>query len=156
MTKIGNYHIFKDIPRMATKFMKKHFKDKWVTGMEIGVEKGLNAKNLLRELNIKALYLIDPNQEWFPSATNIYRFYERSPEALSSIKGKFDFIYVDGDHSYEAVKKDLEASFKLLKRQGVLSGHDIDQIGVTRAVFEFCKGLNKTPVISGLDWWFVK
>ena len=36
----------------------------------------------------------------------------------------FDFIYIDADHTYEAVKKDLESWYPKLKKNGILSGHD--------------------------------
>ena len=31
--------------------------------------------------------------------------------------GKFDLIFIDGDHSYEGVKKDTENAFKLLRKE---------------------------------------
>jgi predicted O-methyltransferase YrrM len=35
-----------------------------------------------------------------------------------------DFIYIDGDHSYDAVKQDLEMYLPKLKDNGVIGGHD--------------------------------
>jgi len=44
---------------------------------------------------------------------------------FSSIKNKFDMIFIDGDHRYEAVKKDTENAFKLLKnKDSVIVWHD--------------------------------
>jgi len=49
-----------------------------------------------------------------------------------------DLIYVDGDHSYEGVLKDLKAAIRLLKPgTGWLAGHDFHcngpvQVQVTR------------------------
>jgi len=53
----------------------------------------------------------------------------------------FDLIYIDGDHSYSGVKKDLEISFKKIKKGGFISGHDYTPQfqGVIDAVNEFCK-----------------
>jgi len=43
--------------------------------------------------------------------------------------GKFDLIFVDGDHSYEAIKKDSENVFKLLKNEkSIIVWHDYLQI----------------------------
>ncbi len=39
---------------------------------------------------------------------------------------KFDFIFIDGDHSYEGVKKDFEMYKNLLSPRGVIGFHDID------------------------------
>jgi hypothetical protein len=61
----------------------------------------------------------------------------------------FDLIYLDGDHSYEGVKKDLIQSFKKIKNGGYICGHDYEtnnlktnnfyNFGVKKAVDEFCK-----------------
>ena len=36
----------------------------------------------------------------------------------------FDFIYIDGDHSYEWVKLDIRHSLPFLKPHGIIAGHD--------------------------------
>lgn len=38
--------------------------------------------------------------------------------------GYFDFIFIDGDHSYESVKQDIEMWLPKLKEDGVLAGDD--------------------------------
>lgn len=63
----------------------------------------------------------------------------------------FDFIYLDADHSYEAVKGDIELAWPLIRPGGALAGHDyticedrvVDRghyagFGVKQAVDEFC------------------
>jgi len=39
---------------------------------------------------------------------------------------KFDFIFIDGDHSYEGVKKDFEMYSPLIKPGGYIAFHDIN------------------------------
>jgi len=39
---------------------------------------------------------------------------------------QFDFIFIDGDHTYEGVKKDFEMYKNLLSPRGVIGFHDID------------------------------
>lgn len=56
----------------------------------------------------------------------------------------FDWVYIDGNHLYEFVKKDLESYFSKLKRGGLLIGDDYAtkgwwNDGVTKAVDEFAK-----------------
>jgi hypothetical protein len=54
--------------------------------------------------------------------------------------GSLDFVWIDADHGYEAVGRDLAAWFPRVKRRGVLGGHDYmnnDFPGVRRAVDEF-------------------
>lgn len=54
----------------------------------------------------------------------------------------FDWIYIDGDHQYEFVKKDLEMFYPKVKTNGLIAGDDYDnagwwQGGVKKAVDEF-------------------
>lgn len=54
----------------------------------------------------------------------------------------FDAIYIDGDHTYDAVLSDLNKSFRAIKNDGFLMGHDYHyNIGgdVVNAVHEFCR-----------------
>jgi hypothetical protein len=50
-----------------------------------------------------------------------------------------DILYLDADHSYEGVKKDLEAWYPKVKDGGVIAGHDFinEAYGVRQAVEEF-------------------
>lgn len=52
----------------------------------------------------------------------------------------FDMVYVDGDHDYIGVKKDLKVCFDKVKNGGFLVGHDYSSMfqGVVNAVDEFC------------------
>lgn len=55
------------------------------------------------------------------------------------IFGKADLVYIDADHSYEAVKADIEAWLPHVKPGGFIAGHDYQpdqQPGVVRAVNE--------------------
>jgi len=38
---------------------------------------------------------------------------------------KFDIILIDGDHSYEQVKKDTENAFRFLEKNGIIIWHDV-------------------------------
>jgi len=42
------------------------------------------------------------------------------------LKGrKVDFLFIDGDHSYEGVKKDFEMYSPLVRKGGIIAFHDI-------------------------------
>ena len=56
-----------------------------------------------------------------------------------------DLIFIDADHSYESVKKDIEKYSPKLKVGGLLTGHDIDYPGVNRAVTEVIKNFDVGP-----------
>ena len=47
-----------------------------------------------------------------------------------------DFVFIDADHTYEGVKKDIDAWYPKVKKGGLVSGHDIDWPDVKRAVDE--------------------
>jgi cephalosporin hydroxylase len=49
----------------------------------------------------------------------------RMVEAL--ISGGLDFLFIDGDHSYEGVKKDFEMYSPLVKKGGLIGFHDISK-----------------------------
>lgn len=56
----------------------------------------------------------------------------------------FDWVYIDGNHLYEFVKKDLELFYKKVKKGGFITGDDYGgegwwKGGVKKAVDEFIK-----------------
>jgi predicted O-methyltransferase YrrM len=53
-----------------------------------------------------------------------------------------DFIFIDGDHAYEAVRSDITNFLPLLAPGGIFAGHDYDENwpGVMRAVDELLPG----------------
>ncbi len=85
-----------------------------------------------------------------------------SSECLSKFEDQtFDMLYIDGDHSYQGVKKDLEQAFKKVKIGGWIMGHDYEMnmnkartsydFGVKRAVDEFCKEKGQSIYAKGFD-----
>jgi predicted O-methyltransferase YrrM len=51
-------------------------------------------------------------------------------ETLEEVKrilngNQLDFLFIDGDHSYEGVKKDFEMYSPLVKKEGIIAFHDI-------------------------------
>jgi len=65
---------------------------------------------------------------------------KRSEEIdYSDIKAPLNLVFIDGDHSYAAVKTDFECVQKWLAEDGIIAFHDfsnIDYEGVTRVVGE--------------------
>lgn len=55
-----------------------------------------------------------------------------------SFTEKFDFIFIDGDHTYSAVIKDTQRALQLLNNNGVIVWHDWDNVkDVNAALNEF-------------------
>ncbi len=61
--------------------------------------------------------------------------------SLAAKRGTIDFVFIDGDHSYEACKADIFAWTPFVKTGGVIAFHDFGSRadGVTRAIFEATK-----------------
>lgn len=163
-------------PRPSTLFIKNHFQDKELAGAEVGVYEGSNAESVLKTLKISKLYLIDPyinDYNWrgnnlneakitaFQKLNNypVEFIYKKSYEANVS---ELDFVYIDANHSYESVKKDIEIYWNKIKSGGVLAGHDFidnpheNTLGVIKAVIEFAVKNNLQLYVSNSDWWVVK
>lgn len=60
-----------------------------------------------------------------------------------------DMVFIDGDHSYESVKRDIEFWRRYLIAGGLLCGHDLDQVQIKKAVID-CLGDVNNPI--GYIW----
>jgi hypothetical protein len=131
---------------------------------EIGVAEGLFATKILHKNSPKVLHLID---SWCGQRQNDLRARVERSFADQINRGNvklhqglswdiiaefpdsyFDWVYIDADHSYESVKKDLDICSMKVKHNGYICGHDyitwssgITRFGVVEAVNEF---INKT------------
>lgn len=83
---------------------------------------------------------------------------ERSVDAASCTYFRdhpVDFVYLDGSHTYEAVRADLEVWWPVLSDRGIMSGHDwTDQpihAGVKMAVTEFAGQHGLTIYITTVE-----
>jgi len=169
--------------RSAIKAVRRIFGEREIVGAEVGVFEGRNAKDMLDNLpNLKKLYLIDPYEQyegwmtdgWYdkilqakevalktlePYNERIRWVMKKTEDGIGDIEpNSLDFIYIDGNHTYEYVKKDLEIASIWVKHRGIIGGHDFapGKRGVIKAVLEFCKERNITFSIRGRDWWFEK
>jgi|3_EtaG_2_1085321.scaffolds.fasta_scaffold06854_4 hypothetical protein len=66
-------------------------------------------------------------------------------------ESSLDFVYIDGEHSYEAVSKDIGDWWPRVKRGGILAGHDYNDTnpGSIRAVDEFAEKAGVKFKITG-------
>jgi hypothetical protein len=66
-----------------------------------------------------------------------------------------DFCFIDGDHAYESVKKDIEVWWKKNKKNGILAGHDFQNKDVSMAVVEFAAS-NSLDIENGGNCWAIR
>ena len=82
-----------------------------------------------------------------------------SDEAALTIEdNSLDFVFIDGNHSYEYVYSDLKNYFNKVRSGGIFSGHDWSLSDVNRAILDFLE--EKNISISELknlknDSWFL-
>ncbi len=177
--------VVREFPRHSVRFAKNFFRGKPIVAVEIGSYKGRNAVSILKELNVEKLYIVDPYEEYdkykdreldkdditlskaYNEARKRLRKYSSkvifirkfSHDAVSMIP-EADFIYIDGNHDYEFVKKDVQDYLPKLKKKGILAGHDITNKSfnkdILKVLIEFYNKKKILPTISRTDWWIVQ
>lgn len=169
------YHVF---PRLINYYNLK-------IGVEVGVSTGGHSEKILQLTNVTMLYSVDPyipNPAGFAEDSmecmdvlytwvkmRLSRFTNRSTvvrafstdAALQFERHSIDFIFIDGDHSYQAVKADLNSWYDKVRPGGVIGGDDYATIwpGVPQAVKEFF-GTLQLPIHQDTEqpriWWVIK
>lgn len=108
--------------------------DTFPTSMVSGDKDGFNVveRNLTSVPEILTRYFNDDRVKIHKMTTTKY---------LLSCNEKLDCVYIDADHSYEAVKRDLLSAYEVVTPGGLICGHDHCESqfpGVVKAVKEFC------------------
>lgn len=138
-------------------------------GVEIGVAEGWYSREIMKLGQVEQMWGVDPyrphqgyrdytrDKTFMKLITKAYKRLGKYPnytfiEAYSLDAAKrfddnsLDWVYIDGDHSYEAVRDDIQAWLPKLKVGGLLAGDDYIKndrdkrfYDVIRAVDEFTK-----------------
>lgn len=160
----GHYDkVMKELTRRALASSDPHRK---ITVVEIGAWRGRSSFYLVDNhagISAHNIYIVDT---WLGSKSeiethhalakevNLYVDFMRNMQKLhgrftpiraTSIEaaeifdnGTVDYVFIDGEHTYEAVKADIEAWLPKLSNIGIIAGHDYDSNwpGVIKAVHE--------------------
>lgn len=150
---------------------------------EIGIFRAVLAQEVVKRCHLNRYYLIDPwrpfegegTQPWVEQITSgswddmcqgAYHIFANCPEVrivrLDSVRasklfgyGYLDMVFIDADHSYEAVLRDIRAWLPVVRNGGIISGHDYGTYkGVVRAVNEIFK--KKVQRLPGSVWYVEK
>ena len=153
------------------KFFERYFPKNGIV-VEIGVDRGRNSQRIFDLLKPAKMYLVDAwdyyltqtryytkneiliaKQMFLTTQLHTMSLWENnekvtiinleSTKAASNFEDSyFDLIYIDANHSFEAVTKDLIAWYPKLKQTGIIAGHDWNHLSVENAVKEFIKNYN--------------
>jgi len=137
------------------------------SGIEIGCWKGEFAHALLEKYGNLFLTSIDPfcyiDDIQFTTKDFLHRFRLLnlySDEAAKILSGKVDFVFIDGDHSYEQCRKDIINYAPLVRMGGLVAGHNYHKAkdsahpGVHQAVDEIYG--NKVKLHNDFIWYAEK
>ena len=153
-----------------------------IVGLEIGVASGWTMNHFLENLPNLKLTGIDPyigymdgdikitqeklDAQYLAAQDNISDFTPRG-QILRGYSKEFthvfveeslDFIFIDGDHSYEGALGDCEMYFSKIKKGGIFAGHDWCFSGVKKAVNEFREkhGSPEIKRVTNDVWYWIK
>lgn len=135
--------------------IKKH---NFINYAEIGVYKGESINHLLKKTELQTLFLIEkyPIKEKFKKYKDNQRvkcFFIDSVLASKKFPNKsLDIVFIDGDHSYKQVIKDIDAWLPKIRKGGIIAGHDFinSNFGVIKAVHE---RFNDPVIESDFVWY---
>jgi predicted O-methyltransferase YrrM len=102
-----------------------------------------NAEYVSVEKNYKYLSIF---QTVFPDATIEYN--EIDSQEINLKNRKFDFIHIDGDHSYDLVVNDIQKCLPIMDEKSILYMDDFAMPGVDRAIRE--KIIGETDLVPFL------
>lgn len=158
-----------------------NFFPKNITVAELGVFRGAFSNKIFEKIQPKELHLIDVFEgitgsgdkdgnnferidigkeylilkNFYKNNKNVFLHKGLSYEVIKKFDNNyFDLIYIDADHSYKSVKKDLEISYLKTKNNGFISGHDYNPVkyeGLCKAVNEFCEEYKQKIIIKTKD-----
>lgn len=77
---------------------------------------------------------------------NVHLIDKTSEDAKKELDKRFRFIFIDGDHSYEYVKKDISLWQDSLNSGGIMAFHDYTLEGVSKAIYEMIKKSDKFEI----------
>jgi len=159
-------------------------------GAEVGVQKGEFSKVILEEWNCSGLFLIDPWKDHPEYSSDVgavsnNEHEENLKETLNNVKkygdkveiirdfsinaseefsdGGLDFVFLDARHDAEGIREDIEHWWPLVRKGGILAGHDYanydepkNLIEVKKVVDEVLIDVNVTLDGPFPSWWIKK
>ena len=154
-----------------------------LVGVEVGVCLAHTTEAFIKGIkNLKKLYAIDnyptfvdwDGSDWNQDRQNLMKktaqekmipykskvefLHISSQEFVRTIEDEsLDFVFIDGDHSYEAALKDFENYYPKIKNGGIFAGHDIQLNSIHTALTHFLKErYDQVSIVSNSAWYLRK
>ena len=142
------------------KYFLRHLiqENNYTSMAEVGVRDGRTTFYLLDNIPSLTIYGVDlSNAGYYNNEVK-----ERYGDRLIPIQGNshtvadrvpnVDLVFIDADHSYNGCRGDIDAYVSKVNKGGILAGHDIDYLGVNKAVEERIRNYDVGPN----NVWFIK
>ena len=138
----------------------------YTRGAEVGVASGRNARTMFKTIPGLHLILVDPWKAYFrysqelcdkryAGAMKILEPYDKTVMRMPTLEaapqvpdGSLDFVYIDGDHRFDAVMLDIILWAPKVREGGIVAGHDyyeFYQAGVVSAVRSYVQAHAISP-----------
>lgn len=154
-----------------------------IIGCEIGVCLGTTSKYIVENVkNLKNIYCVDSYPvytDWNGTImdrekqdamkdfayNNLKNYHDKitfiNESSLSFSKTiseeSLDFVFIDGDHSYDGALDDFNSYFSLVKKGGIFSGHDFSLRDVNMALQQFLQNrFNEVIPLENNAWYLIK
>lgn len=122
--------------------------------LEIGVDKG-KSLSFARYVTDPGVVVCGVDLREDPKVENT-KFFRGDSSTIAAkwhwelFMWKISLLFIDGDHSYEGCKKDIQAWLPHMKQHGVIFFHDHDESspGVLQAASEFVNTYGKTHELN--------
>ena len=148
-------------------------------GAEIGVEQGYFSKEICRDNPGVRLFCIDPWQAYsrykdHVSQEKLDGFYHDAVErlapyncdlvrqaSLTAVQAfqpeTLDFVFIDGNHDFDYVVRDIIAWAPIVRKGGMLAGHDYKREGGEKTPIPFgvIQAVNSYTSAHKISPWFV-
>jgi predicted O-methyltransferase YrrM len=108
------------IGTVVKRVLGKLYSIDWYNGSTDGAE---HLREIAHNVDVRNIFI--DNMQYFNLNDTVEQLPISSKEANKKFdKNSLDFIFIDGDHTYKFVKKDIELWLPKLKKNGIIAGHD--------------------------------